>query len=283
MSMVSSSPPGQTPAPVPPKKRGAWQVIKSAFAVIGGVVSVVGGAIGIYLALAPSPDQTVIARVVDLPLVYRSRTFPIAVTIAGVDAGNQDLLQTEVTLWRDRGGPIKAEMVRRPLRVSLPSGSRMVAFKVANVESSMPDNFTVDRDGDDLLVRWKVFDPDMALRMYLLRAGSADGVSLTDELGPGVRTTRSRYGGVNWFKGLAFIGLGIVMFLLAAVVMLVLLGLLLRGSLKWDKRIPYASVRNTIALTGIILSVGAYFLCLQYEAQVLTWLMAKSFKPIPFQ
>ena len=234
----------------------------------------------IYDRVAPSTDQIVFVRAVNLDLAYRSRTFPMDVTVDGVAIGNQDVVQTEVTFWRDGGVPITAEMTRRPVRIGLPGGSHVVAFKVVATESSVPDNFHVDRDGDDLLVSWKVFDPDMALKVAVVRSGASGNVGITDEIGPGVRTSASPLGGLKLY-GILFFGFMGTLFLV--VVFLVLLGLFLRVSLWYDKLIPWGAVRNILTICVIITIVAVLYAGFQYDMKAVVWLGAKTIRPMPFQ
>ena len=253
-----------------------WKVVVGLFAVLGAV----GTLITINGGLFPSTDQVVLGRSVDLPLAYRSRTFPVQTTVGSVDAGNQDMVQTEVTLWRDGGLPITAEMVRRPLRISPPGGSHVVAFQVVGTESSVPDNFHVARDGDDLLVTWKVFDPDMALKVAFVRTVATGTLQINDDLGPGVRTSNSRYGVLKVAVIAAFV------IFLTALIMAVVFGLfaLLIYVLKQvDKILPYLPLRLVVGILGTALTLAAAYEGIQYDGQIAQWVTDRSVKAIPFQ
>jgi hypothetical protein len=274
--------PGQAPDPLPKVgKTGPGHLIARFVVGLFAVLGAVGSVITIASYLSPDSDeQRIIDVAADYPLAYRSRTFPMGVTVAGVDAGNEDLVQTEVTFWRDGGKPITPEMTRRPLRVILPSGSHLLAYTVVRTESSVPDNFTVERGGDDLSIRWKVFDPDMALKVAIVRSGSPASVLVSSEVGPGVVVNGSRYGAV---KGLGLGTFFILVTLVLFTTFFALVGLFLVMSSKWDKRIPYASVRNVVAISTIIGLVALLHQGSKYDAQVVSWLASRIVRPIPFQ
>ena len=247
------------------------------FAVLGAI----GTVITIYSFLAPASDeQRILARSVDHALAYRSRTFPMDVTVEGIDAGNEDLLQTDLTLWRDGGKPITADMVRRPLRVTLPSGSRAVALKIVSKESSVPDNFKVDRDGSDVLLSWKVFDPDMALKLAIVRSGSSIDVRVSSDVGPGIVVTASR------FSGLKRVGLFSLTLLLAVSLLGVLgLGLVLFFTLsnRWEKHVRSSIVRTVIFLFVLVVLIAALLEGTAYAQRAIDWVTARSVAPIPFE
>jgi hypothetical protein len=282
-SSPSPADPGQPSAPASASFAGRlWQVTKGVFSLIGAAASFIATVLGIYLFIVPPADEErILDQYADHALTYHSRTFPMEVTVDGVDAGNQDLVQTDLTFWRDGGKPIKADMTRRPLHVILPSGSHLVSFKVAQVDSSVPDNFTVERANDDLFVRWKVWDPDMALRIAIVRTGPVGSILLSTEVGPGVVVTGERYGTAKALGLLATM----------VVVTLTLMGLFLAGLFAflnvfvtpvWAKRIPYAPIRVGFFLGFIAAFTAIAYQGVQYDARFVSWVSSRMVKPIPF-
>src|SRR4051794_28938633 len=84
-------------------------------------------------------------------------------------------------------------MVRRPIIIQPPSGSRLIAHKVVGQEIAVTDNFQVTQHENTIEIRWRVFNPDMSLKLALARAGSKDRVTATHRIGPEVATSTSRY------------------------------------------------------------------------------------------
>ena len=264
------------PSPVFPPDPTTWSRIKT---IAQGVFSVIGIAVTLYAAygivVPPSDVQRVLYVVVDQPLFSRPPEFPTGVTVAGVDAGDQDLTETYLTLWRDGGKPITTEMTRRPLHVALPSGSHLAAYKVMRADSSVPDNFAVERAGDDLLIRWKVWDPDMALKIVVVRSGFASNLTLSGEVGPGVAVDRI------W----ALLRLRSGSIVSVSVLLLVLMGLL--ASLfpdpsVWERRFPSPRVRAAVVMFLAVTITVATMIEIENDAQFSAWLSSRFVKPIPF-
>lgn len=75
----------------------------------------------------------------------------------------------------------------------MPAGSRVAAVRILDQETSVQGNFSIEQTGDAVSLRWKVFDPDMAVKIAIARFGSVDPVSHSETLGPGVGVTHNRY------------------------------------------------------------------------------------------
>ena len=135
----------------------------------------------------------------------------------------------------------------------------MVAYKVVGTESSIADNFMVDRQGDDLLVRWKVFDPDMAFNVAVARSGASGAVSTTDDLGPNVRTTTNRYSG---FAPASILSTLLVLTLLVFIIGMRLFFASLTLTDKLGPQLPrfvQKALRRTLNVMAVVLfTVGLY-------------------------
>ena len=286
LMLMGSSPsptaPGQPPASEAPATPTLWSVAKR---VGQGVLSAIGAFVllnsAYTIVVPPADEERILDQYADHALTYHSRTFPMEVTVDGVDAGNQDLVQTDLTFWRDGGKPIKAEMTRRPLHVILPSGSHLVSFKVAQVDSSVPDNFTVERANDDLFVRWKVWDPDMALRIAIVRTGPVGSILLSTEVGPGVVVTGERYG-ISKLIGVWTTMIAATLILIGGFFGVLFGVLIVFVTPVWEKRIPYAPVRTMLFLTFIGALTAATYQGFQYDARFVSWVSSRIVKPVPF-
>jgi hypothetical protein len=96
------------------------------------------------------------------------------------------LSETDVTIWRNSGGTIKKDEVRKPLTISLPSGSRIVGFKVLETRKSASENFIITPNENTVEFTWDIFDPGSAVKLTLLRVGSDDDVQIASYVGPAV-------------------------------------------------------------------------------------------------
>ena len=138
------------------------------FGVLGGIVTVVQ----IYQWWVPQDLNTVFWRVEETSIFNKPRSFDLHAYLGSSIISGGDIAQSEITIFRRGGKPIAAEQLRRPFSITLPSGSKLLALKIEAVQSDLPDNFQATAEGDTVTVRWKFFDPDMALKLVLLRSGS---------------------------------------------------------------------------------------------------------------
>ena len=268
--------PNRPPTPVFESGSTLWSRVKR----IGqGVFSVIGVAMTLYGAygvlVPPSDVQRILFMNAEHELVSQSHEFPVAVTIGGVDASNRDLTETFLTLWRDGGKPITAEMTRRPLRITLPGGSHLIAYAVIGTDSSVPDNFGVERFGDDLLVHWKVWDPDMAIKIAMVRSGQPANLALSGEVGPGVEVS-GVWMALRLQSGMYFsLGLALVSLLGLS------LSLVVYPS-AWLRWVPSPSIRSAVLLVLIIGITALGLSGTRMSPRFSAWLSSKIVKPIPF-
>ncbi len=231
------------PGPVFPPDPTTWSRIKT---IAQGVFSVIGVAVTLYAAygivVPPSDVQRVLYVVVDQPLFSRPPEFPTGVTVAGVDAGDQDLTETYLTLWRDGGKPITTEMTRRPLHVALPSGSHLVAYKVMRADSSVPDNFAVERAG---------------------------------EVGPGVAV--DRVWALLRLRSGSIVSVSVLLLVLMG-----LLASLFPDPSVWERRFPSPRVRAAVVMFLAVTITVATMIEIENDAQFSAWLSSRFVKPIPF-
>jgi hypothetical protein len=155
------------------------------FALLGGVLSLGQ----LPAAWQPSDSRAIIIQAEDAAMVTQG-VFASMLKFQDVPVRSNQMVETTITLWRDGGAPITEDIVRRPLELRMPPGSRVAAVKLVEQESSIPDNFKVESSESAVSITCKVFDPDMAAKIAIARFGPLEPVLNSDTLGPGVTVSR---------------------------------------------------------------------------------------------
>ncbi|MFP9137027.1 hypothetical protein ACLI1C_07565 [Devosia sp. XGJD_8] len=247
------------------------------FAVLGGILSLAQ----LPQFWQPVDARTVILRLEDIVVVTPS-VFGPRLQFDDRALGNDQLVETTITLWRDGGAPIEPDMIRRPLQFKMPAGSRVAAAKIVDQYSSIPNNFSVAHSDDEVVIGWKVFDPDMAVKVAIARIGSEDSPTYLDNIGPGINVTNNRY---NTAKTVYYWGvLGVAFVLAGAFISGANLGALDRMATWGDKRIERLPkpIQIAVALVTTVIVIFGLVAALVGSFRFIPWLQALVVPPIPF-
>lgn len=242
------------------------------FALLGGILTLAQ----LPSVWQPSDSKTIIVLSEDTTLVAQG-VFTSFVEFQGEQVGQNQLVETTVTLWRDGGAPIGEDMLRRPLEIRMPPGSKVASAKIVDVDSSVPSNFKLETADNSVNIRWQVFDPDMAVKIAIARFGSLDPVALSETVGPGVTTTTNRY---NFAKTIYWWGITLIS-LITAVSIFAISANLEASAEQYTKHLPKPAwflLHFTLRAAPVVL-VGAAF---AVGPGVLIWLQELVVPPIPF-
>lgn len=162
--------------------------------------------------------------------------------------------QTIVTIWNSGNISVRETDVRVPLRITVNSSAPVISTKIAGVRSAVPQNFSIsDQDPKGLSVKWRIFDPGMAVHIAVLHGGHEEGVGLSGSLGPTI-TVKKFVAGVN--SSVIFLVVGIAFGLLGALFIITLLN---RLNNKYGNSNPPTRKREAMligALLGLFLVVS---------------------------
>lgn len=256
-----------------------WGKIWRPLLTLGTFLGWLMGVVSFFGWWTPGDNQYVLWKIDEKPIVTRSNNFAPTISIGNFKAENENVFEVEVTFWRDGGRPITAEMVRRPLSIQLPSGSQVLAQKVIGENSSLKDNFAVSADKNQIQVNWKVFDPDMALKVAFIRQGAREAISITETLGPDALTTDKRY---SWAKILFIIVLIAASFFAILVSMFTVFFPLIENAIE-STAIFHKYVRF---IPIIIVACCGFALCIALIAGMIwlnNWIASAIVVPVPFR
>lgn len=114
-----------------------------------------------------------------------SNTYKFSVrSIDGSFETQNGLYNSIVDLWSTGSDTINSEEIRSPLKIASRFDQKIISYKLISTRSTLTDNFHIDQIADGLVVKWKVFDPDMAIKISVLHTGDDKSLIVEGKLGP---------------------------------------------------------------------------------------------------
>lgn len=124
----------------------------------------------------------------------------------------RQLTQMMVTVWSSGNVSINGADVRVPLTISGGNDARFLASHIVQTRTAIGQQFhLVPHAPSSVEIRWKLLDPDMAVKVAILHTGPANSVTVSGNFGPGTKVTSFRPSAILGLLGVAFpIGVGII-------------------------------------------------------------------------
>lgn len=180
------------------------------------ILSILGFIIGLF-SWIDSDQHRKIFYDYKTEVVWR-QTRVFSLKLLGPDDNNlnhyTNISKTLVTIWNGGKNVVKPDDVRVPLRIVFEDETLLEHYFITRI-SVVPNNFELTKvSKNEFELRWKVFDPGMAVQIAFLHNGSAPAFSLSTTLGP--QTTVSKRNGFGTTTNIGII-FGIIAGLYAAI------------------------------------------------------------------
>jgi hypothetical protein len=157
------------------------------------IFGIVGTLFGIWAFYETRETKQLSYRTVTHPVYSASGSFDANVRVADVDVSKVDLLsETVVVVWSSGSAVFRQDDIRIPLQIRFGDNIRIFGFRVLETKSSVQDNFGVTAEtsnsqtGTALNLSFKIFDPNMAIKIAMLHQGSGETIAVGGDIGPEV-------------------------------------------------------------------------------------------------
>jgi hypothetical protein len=169
-----------------------WMRIGFWISFVGGVIGILGTIFGIW-AFYQTRETKLINYARHTHTVFSDPNY-FRASFRVAEYNKEDtswFSETAIVLWNSGTTTIREADVRVPITIDMGKVGYIVGIKVVDAKSSVPNNFSIsDFDASKMTpqsatIRFKLFDPGMAVKIALLHQGNGRAISIGAELGPG--------------------------------------------------------------------------------------------------
>lgn len=161
--------------------------------VIGAIFGIFGTIFGVWSFYATKETKQISYSSASQAIYSGTSSFDPRVRVGDVDVSNVDKLsETIVVIWNSGKKVFRPEDVRTPLKIRFGDGNPIYEYKLLETKSGIEDNFSLhssdssSAEAKELNVSFKIFDPNMAIKIAILHRGSGETLAIGGDLGPDV-------------------------------------------------------------------------------------------------
>ena len=152
----------------------------------GFVVGVLGSAIAVWQVVKDHQSTQITYSVASDRIYNPEDYFSTSIVLPdGRTLGNRLLTNTRVTIWNSGNTAFKIDDVRIPLTIAGDSSVQIYAAKIILSKSIVKENFSMLLSENQIVLSWKIFDPDDAVRIAILHDGDGKTIYASGNYGPG--------------------------------------------------------------------------------------------------
>jgi hypothetical protein len=112
----------------------------------------------------------------------------VSVNTVPIQIQNSKIEETIFTVWNSGNLTIRDVDLRTPLEIISGQSNRILDAKIVESKTAISENFVLQKEGSEKIsIRWKIFDPDMAIKVAVLHTGSSDSLAISGNFGPGIK------------------------------------------------------------------------------------------------
>ncbi|MGD0332731.1 MAG: hypothetical protein ABSA90_05680 [Xanthobacteraceae bacterium] len=157
-----------------------WARIAFWVSVVGGIIGILGTVFGIW-AFYQNKEVKVLTFQRYTRTVYSDpEYFSASFHVKNINKEDTSWFsETTIVIWNSGTVTYRDADVRVPIKIDMGKVGYLLAIKIAETKSSVPDNFTVvdfnptEPTPQTAVIAFKLFDPGMAVKIALLHQGDA--------------------------------------------------------------------------------------------------------------